>query len=136
MVYPSPMIRIVIILLLLPMTAYGASLYPKKHYQESWCKAFNGKMDVRMKGGNIADCVTKKYAVEVDFAPNWKEAVAQSVLNAIMAGKEPAIVLIVENPEREMKYLTELKTVTGHLDIMLWWVSPTDGVEIFKPYLK
>ena len=120
----------------MPTMASGASLYPKKHYQESWCKAFNGKMDVPIKDGSNADCVTKKYAVQVDFAPNWKEAVAQSVLHAIKLRKEPAIVLIVENPEREMKYLKQLKTVTGHLDIVLWWVSPTDGIEIYKPYLK
>ncbi|MFQ5432683.1 MAG: hypothetical protein ACE5EN_09270 [Nitrospinota bacterium] len=136
MVYPSPMGRLVIIFLFLSMTASGATLYPKKHYQESWCKAFNGKMDVPVKNGGHADCVTKEYAVDVEFAHNWKDAVAQSVLYAIMTNKKPAIVLIVENPEWEMKYLDRLKAVTGHLDIMLWWVSPTDGVEIYEPYLK
>ena len=118
------------------MTVLAANLYPKKHYQESWCKAFNGKVDVPMKDGSVADCITEKYAADIDFAPNWKEAVAQSVLHSIMTKKKPAIVLIVENPERELKYLEQLKTVTGHLEIMLWWVSPTDGVQIYEPYVK
>ena len=130
---------LVMLLLLMPAqaaTAAEKSLFPKKHYQEAWCKAFKGKVDVVMEDGGIADCITEEFAAEIDFAPNWKEAVAQSVIYAIMADKKPAVVLIIENPERELRYLQQLKKVTGHLDILMWWVSPTDGVQIYKPFVQ
>jgi hypothetical protein len=137
-VYSSPMrLFFLLIIVLLPVQAAdAANIFPKKHYQETWCNAFNGRMDVVMEDGGLADCITEKYAVEVDFAPNWKEAVAQSVLYAIMTKKKPAVVLIVENPETELRYLERLKKVTGHLDIMMWWVSPTDGVQIYEPFVR
>lgn len=112
------------------------SLFPKKQYQEAWCKAFKGKVNVVMKDGGTADCITEEFAAQIDFAPNWKDAVAQSVLNAIQTDKKPAVVLIIENPERELRYLQQLKKVTGHLDILMWWVSPTDGVQIYKPFVQ
>lgn len=128
----------VMLLLLMPAQAAAAneSLFPKKHYQEAWCKAFKGKVNVPMEDGGTADCITKEYAAQIDFAPNWKEAVAQSVLYAIQTDKKPAVVLIIENPERELRYLQQLKKVTGHLDILMWWVSPTDGVQIYNPFVQ
>lgn len=127
---------LVLLLLLMPAQATAGNLFPKKHYQQAWCEAFKGKLDVAMKDGGTADCITEEYVAEIDFAPNWKEAVAQSVLYAIETDKKPAVVLIIENPEIELRYLEQLKKVTGHLDILMWWVSPTDGVQIYKPFVR
>ena len=124
-------------MLLMPVQAAAIeSLYPKKHYQEAWCEAFKGQVDVVMKDGGIADCITEEYVAEIDFAPNWKKAVGQSVQYAIQMDKKPAVVLIIENPERELRYLEQLKKATGHLDILMWWVTPTDGVQIYKPFVR
>ncbi len=66
----------------------------ERHYQAQWCNAQGGKMEVRVRGGRV-DCVTARFAVEFDFAPKWKECIAQARWYALMTGKHPACALII-----------------------------------------
>ena len=66
----------------------------EQHYQAQWCNAQGGKMEVRVRGGRV-DCVTARFAVEFDFAPKWKECIAQARWYALMTGKHPACALIM-----------------------------------------
>lgn len=65
---------VLLIILLLPSLAF-ASDYPERVYQEAWCAKNGGITEVVLSGGSRVDCLTETHAVEVEFAPKWKEAI-------------------------------------------------------------
>lgn len=54
------------------------------------------------------DCLTDKYAIEVENAPNWHQAPGQAIWYAMLWNRRPAIMMIVRSLKEE-KYLTELR---------------------------
>ncbi|MFQ5480639.1 MAG: hypothetical protein ACE5DW_05115 [Thermodesulfobacteriota bacterium] len=73
------------------------------------------------------DCLTDNYAVEVDFASKWAEAIGQSLYYSARTGKKPGILLIIEkNPEK--RYLRRLNFAIDEakLPIKVWLISPRD----------
>lgn len=86
--------------------------------------------EVVLKGGSRVDCLTETHAVEVEFAPKWKEAIGQSLYYAKKTGKKPGIVLIKERPE-DQKYLGRLiYTVRKNYPfIKVWAMKPEDITE-------
>ena len=73
-------------------------------YQEAWCNAHNGIMEVKNKDFTRADCITDKHAVEFDFANKWAESIGQALHYGLMTGKKPKVVLILDNPKTQMVY--------------------------------
>ncbi len=69
---------------------------PESAYRDKWCAARNGQTEVRLPDGTRVDCVTKFYAVEVDFSKKWAEAVGQALWYAANTGRVAKIVLIVD----------------------------------------
>lgn len=69
---------------------------PESDYRDKWCEARNGQVEVRLADGTRVDCVTKFYAVEVDFSRKWAEAVGQALWYAANTGRVAKIVLIVD----------------------------------------
>ena len=57
------------------------------------------------------DCLTKTHAVEFDFANKWAEGVGQSLHYQRMTGKKAKVVLILENPKKEMVYFERVKAL-------------------------
>ena len=100
-------------------------LYIEQEYQQKWCSANNGQMEVVMSDGSRADCITDKYAIEFDFAPKFQEAIGQSEEYAVQTGKLPGIVLILENPS-DQHYLNRLMPVADKLGIKVWTMKPED----------
>lgn len=90
---------------------YAKHLYLEKEYQASWCKKFGGQMEYVLPDGARVDVLTKEYAVEFDFASKWAESIGQALYYGIVTNKKPAVVLIMENPTKEYKYLQRLKKV-------------------------
>ena len=99
----------------------------EKWYQERWCKENNGKYEVRLKDKTRCDCLTDDYAIEVDFARKWAEAVGQSLHYARMTGQQAGILLIVEESKDE-KHLERLnKLIEYHeLPIKVWTTNQSD----------
>lgn len=120
---------IISLFLLLPSLAFAAD-YPERAYQEAWCARQGGLTEVVLKGGSRVDCLTETHAVEVEFAPKWKEAIGQSLYYAKKTGKKPGIVLIKERPE-DQKYLGRLiYTVRKNYPfIKVWAMKPEDITE-------
>ena len=54
------------------------------------------------------DCLTPTLAVEIDFANKWAECIGQALYYGKMTNRQPACVLIMENPEKDTKYLNRL----------------------------
>ena len=69
------------------------------------------------------DCLTEVYAVEVDFASKWAEAVGQALYYSIMTERRPGVVLIVETP-RDLRYLERLHTIADRFNITIWVITP------------
>ena len=85
----------------------GCSLGEKKNerwYQQRWCDANQGRMEVRLANGTRCDCLTATHAIEFDFAPKWQEAIGQSLNYGMMTGKRPGIVLICRRPNDKKKF--------------------------------
>lgn len=88
--------------------ADAARLHPEKFYQEQWCEAHNGVAEYVLPDSTRVDCLLQDYAVEVDFADNFYEAIGQALFYAESTGKLPGVVLVMENPEKDEKYRVRL----------------------------
>jgi hypothetical protein len=113
--------KYIIIFLLLINTAF-AHEYLEKEYQDKWCKEHKGSLEVVLKSGERADCITNEYAIEFDFAKKYCEAIGQSLLYSIESNKKAGIVLILEKASDE-KYLKRLHIVSDIYNIRVWTVD-------------
>jgi len=66
---------ILIIILSLPSLLLAKREHPEKWYQEKWCEAQKGRVEVVLSDGTRCDCVTDTHAIEFDFGNNWAEAI-------------------------------------------------------------
>ncbi len=53
--------------------------HQEKWYQEKWCEAYKGQVEVALPDGTRCDCLTDTHAIEFDFGRNWAEAVGQRI---------------------------------------------------------
>lgn len=97
----------------------GGHIYPERHYQQAWCDAMGGQMEVMLPDRTRVDCLTDEYAVEVDFAPKWAEAIGQSLYYAHMTGKKPGVLLIMEH-SKDQRYLERLNEVAKEHHLKVW----------------
>lgn len=90
--------------------AWGIAGAGERHYQEEWCKAHGGRMEVVFEDRTRCDCVTATHAIEFDYARKWYQALGQALHYARMSGLLPGIVLIKERPS-DRRYVERLKGV-------------------------
>lgn len=94
-------------------TSTGFKYVKHKHsessYQHAWCGQHKGIEEFENKDFTRVDCLTDKYAVEFDFANKWAECIGQALYYSQRTGRTPACVLIMENPEKDIKYLKRLR---------------------------
>jgi hypothetical protein len=90
----------------------------------AWCAAEGGEREVILYGGGRADCVTADYAVEVEYAANWAEALGQALWYAVLAERRAGIVLLTR-PD-QYRFVVRLEsTIQAHgLDVRVWVVRP------------
>lgn len=88
--------------------ANAQHLHHEADYQNSWCFKMGGDIEYRLPDSTRVDCLTEDYAIEFDFAEKWAEAIGQALYYANITGREPGIVLLVEDAEHEFKYLIRL----------------------------
>lgn len=121
--------RPAILFLLAFLLACSSSLSVKKnerYYQKKWCFARGGRIEVRLQDGTRADCVTREFAIEFDFAGKRLHAIGQAINYAEMTGKRAGIVLICRSPSDRDKYLLTrklLKKIRDKYYIRLWHVG-------------
>jgi len=113
---------ITILAILLPSaSALGAHVHKEKEYQAAWCARVDGVTEYRLEDGARVDCLTDTHAIEFDFAPKWAESIGQSLYYARMTGKQPGVVLIMEN-EGDGRYLDRLNAVAEKYSIKVWTI--------------
>jgi len=112
-------------LLLLGMTLFFIYVYfqffgtkkNEKYYQTEMCDELDGQMEYLLPDKSRVDCLTEKYAIEVEWAKKWAEGVGQSLYYAEMTKRKPAIGLIVGNKDK--KYIKRLEILADKLDIKI-----------------
>lgn len=102
------------------LPVYAKYQHLEKDYQNKWCAQNCGITEYRLPDGTRVDCLTQTHAIEFDFAKKWAESIGQSLYYSLMTNKKPGVVLIMENPDKEAKYLTRLKTVACKFSIDVW----------------
>jgi hypothetical protein len=94
--------------LLLTSCVHAQYMRHEAGYQKAWCDQKGGITEYRLPDGARVDCLLDDYAVEFDFAEEWSEAIGHASLYADVTGRDPGIVLIMVDPEKEYKYLLQL----------------------------
>ena len=122
----TALIIIIVIIFILPAPILAKREHPEKWYQQKWCEAQKGRVEVVLSDGTRCDCLTDTHAIEFDFGSGWAEAVGQSAYYAIQTGKKAGIVLILETM-KDRKYWIRLNTTIEHfsLPIDTWSIGNT-----------
>ena len=130
--------------LILPALLFTASaalsaphIHKEAYYRDLWCQVNHGDTEQRQPNGTIADCVTGAYAVEVEFAEKWQEAVGQSLNYSNQTEKKAGILLILET-DADLKYWNHLQELVDALgekgvSIQLWRIGLNEIEYTQKP---
>ncbi len=113
--------------LLTAVPGQAAHLHPERWYQERWCEAHNGRMEVVLADNTRCDCVTDTHAIEFDFGSKWAESIGQALYYGLQTGKRPGVVLILEK-DSDRRYWIRLNTTIQHYDLPIdtWETNETD----------
>jgi len=93
----------------------------EKYYQTKLCKKLHGVMEYRLYDRTRVDCLTDKYAIEVDFAKKWAESIGQSLYYGYMTNRQPAVGLICS--KKDKRFLKRLKTVAKKENIKIFIIK-------------
>jgi len=115
--------KIIFLLIITLMSLQAKNLHHEKVYQEHFCKLFGGIMEYRLKDRTRVDCLIDTHAIEVDFAKKWAESIGQSLYYASQTSRKPAVLLIMEDEERDQKYLDRLEKVSITHNIDIWIIN-------------
>ena len=96
---------------------------PERHYQDIFAAQVGGRTEVAAGDGTRCDILTDSYAIEVDFARKWGEAIGQSLNYGFQFNRQAGIVLILEKPS-DQKHLIRVNSIIQHygLPIKVWEV--------------
>jgi hypothetical protein len=97
----------------------------EKLYQRAWCADAGGVIEYALEDRTRVDCLTDEYAVEVDFAAKWAEAVGQALYYGLATGRKPAVLLIIERPV-DTTHLKRIKAVSEKTGLTVWTISTED----------
>ncbi|MEO1928513.1 MAG: hypothetical protein ABGX26_07480 [Nautiliaceae bacterium] len=95
--------------------------HTEKYYQANLCKRLGGVMEYRLSDKTRVDCLTKEYAIEVDWAKKWAEGIGQSLYYSIMTHRKPAVALIVG--DKDKRYIKRLDKVAKKLGIKVFLIE-------------
>lgn len=117
------MYKIIILLILINSFLHSKHLHKEKYYQKIFCNKMNGTIEYTLKDKSRVDCLTSSYAIEVDFANNWAESIGQSLFYSIETNKAPAVLLITEQEQKDIKYIKRFKKVSKKFNIQLFTIN-------------
>ena len=103
---------------------YAYHQHSESSYQHAWCQAHNGVEEYENIDKTRVDCLTSCYAVEFDFANKWAESIGQALHYQLMTGKKAKVVLILENPQKEMIYYARVKKLGKIYNFDVEYVTP------------
>ena len=105
-----------------PFLLGASKKHTERYYQKLWCEKAKGIMEYVLEDGTRVDCLTKNYAVEIEFAKNWYEAVGQALHYARLSERKPAVVLIIKK-KSDWRYYQRLRKVAREKGIKHWYMK-------------
>ena len=72
-------VLILSIIFIFPTTLLAKREHPEKWYQQIWCEAQKGRVEVVLPDGTRCDCVTDTHAIEFDFGNYWAESINRRI---------------------------------------------------------
>jgi hypothetical protein len=114
------------IIFLFPSLLLAKREHPEKWYQQKWCEAHKGQVEVVLPDGTRCDCLTDTHAIEFDFGRGWGESIGQSMYYSLQTKKKAGIVLILETM-KDRKYWIRLNTTIEHFNLPIdtWSIGNT-----------
>ncbi len=101
------------VLILIGPDLSAARCHPESYYRNWAAAELGGETEVVLPNGTRCDILTEHYAVEVDFADKWAEALGQCLNYAAQTHRQPGIVLILESPD-DKRHLARLQETVEH----------------------
>lgn len=102
---------------------------PKKHeayYIEKLTHQLHGRSEVTIKGGRI-DILTDTHAIEVEWAPKWKQSIGQALWYAMQKNTKPRIILLLKK-ETDYDYFLMLNSALHYSNIEI----ETQFIKLYK----
>jgi len=81
---------------------------------------YNAQVEVSLWDGTRVDLLNDEYAIEIDWAPKWKESIGQSLYYALVTNKKPAVLLLVKRGEKDKDHIYRCQTVCAKHGIALF----------------
>jgi hypothetical protein len=122
-------IKSILVLLLFSLVLQAKHLHKEKVYQEHFCKALGGVVEHILPDRTRVDCLLDAYAIEVDFAQKWAESIGQSLYYASQTSRKAAVLLIMEDRQKDEKYLRRLEDVSHKYNIDIWTIDKEFKIE-------
>ena len=113
-------------------TVDAKRLHHEKWYQAIHCSQLAGEVEHRLPDKTRVDCLTDTLAIEHDFANKWAESVGQAIYYGKMTGRSPGVALIMENPEKDAKFLKRLLLALEDIPGIEVWIIIPEGDENIK----
>ena len=112
-----------ILFMQIPVTCLAKRLYKEADYQNYWCRCHNGITEYKNPDYTRVDCLTETHAVEFDFANKWAESIGQALHYGLMTGKKPKVVLILDEPCKQMVYFERIQRIGKKYKIDIEYVT-------------
>ncbi len=114
----------------------AANIHKEAVYQTKWCQEMNGTKEYKLEDKTRVDCLTQTHAIEFDFAKKVYESIGQALYYGIMTNRKPGIVIIVENPFNDTKYINRMKLVarSNNIDCWVMYVEDLNDFQIHTLY--
>lgn len=98
--------------------------HSESSYQHAWCSMHKGIEEYENKDFTRVDCLTQYRAVEFDFANKWAESIGQVLHYEYMTDKKGMIVLILENPQKQIVYFNRVKALSKKYNFDVEYITP------------
>jgi hypothetical protein len=110
--------------LIITVSLFGQKRINKEiYYQNYFAEKINGQTEFVLFDRTRVDILTSEYAIEVDFANKWAEGIGQSLYYSLVTEKKAGVLLIMEYPEKDKKYLNRLIKVSNKYNIKIWTID-------------
>ena len=93
----AKLIVAVLCLLLVEVLPTTSVAHDERQWQSQYCEGM--KLEKHLPSGGQVDCLSPEYAIEVEWAEKWAEAVGQSLYYADATARKPGIILLCEKSE-------------------------------------
>ena len=107
----------------LSSNAYVTHEHNEYSYQKAWAEKHNAIIEYKLDDYTRVDCLTPTHAIEFDFYNKWAEAVGQALYYSLKTGKKPMVILILENPQKQMIYFNRVKQLANAYNFEVQYVT-------------